>query len=396
MSTAAQKSAPMSLSRRLVRKARQLARRARQDPRLLRQDYRLAKRYAEDYRKFLRKEFRWETSWDQRRPTWWRRGFLSRSVTLYDLEHNDPRDYISDVQRYTRTKYMVHPDLQEILDNKFSFFLLMNQLGLDSDTVSLLGLYSRGAVHVFPHDDRVPLQEFLDARVEVGSRIFIKPVQGAEGRWVRAIRRTPEGYVMNGEPTEVSEIRAWIERLKRPMLFEAAVAQAPEQAALNPQSTNTIRILTMPDLSRGKEPFILTAVQRIGTAQSNHVDNWTQGGLSAEIDVETGTLSRAAQLPEDRTPVWFTHHPDSGARIKGAQVPHWKATKAMILDAAKRLSFMEYVGWDIIISPNGPVILEANINSGMNVLQVHRPLLADPRAREYFLRRGVVRARDLR
>ncbi|WP_261623330.1 sugar-transfer associated ATP-grasp domain-containing protein [Nesterenkonia marinintestina] len=396
MTSAEQNPAPMSLTRRVARKARQLARRGRQDPRLLREDYRAVKRYADDYRKFLRKEFRWETSWDQRRPAWWRRGFLSRSVTLYDLEHNDPRDYITDVQRYTRTKYMVHPDLQEVLDNKFSFFLLMNQLGLDSDTVPLLGLYSRGAVHVFPQDDRVPLQEFLDSRIEVGSRIFIKPAQGAEGRWVRAIRRTEDGYVMNGEPAEVSDIRAWIERRKRPMLFEAAVEQAPEQAALNPRSTNTIRVLTMPDLSRGREPFILTAVQRIGTSQSNHVDNWTQGGLSAEIDIETGRLSRAAQLPEDRTPVWYTHHPDSGAALEGAQVPHWETTKAMILDAANRLSFMEYVGWDIIIGPDGPVILEANINSGMNVLQVHRPLLTDPRAREYFLRRGVVRARDLR
>src|SRR5699024_188036 len=114
-------------------------------------------RRATDYRKFIRKEFRWQTSLRNRRPLWWRRGFLSRSVTLYELDRNDPRDYVNDVQRYTRTKYMVHETLQEILDNKFAFFLLMNQLGLNTEVVPLLGLYVRGGVHAFPDDDRLPL-----------------------------------------------------------------------------------------------------------------------------------------------------------------------------------------------------------------------------------------------
>ncbi len=381
---------PPSTLRKVRRKAGRAVRKAQNQRKNLRKNLRKSRRYADDYRKFLRKEFRWETSISQRRPLWWRKGFLSRSVTLYDLDNNDPRNYVSDVQRYTRTKHMVHPHLQEILDNKFSFFLLMNQLGLKSDVVTLLGLYSRGAVHVFPNDDRVPLKEFLDTRMEVGQRIFVKPARGAEGRWVRAIRRTEDGYVMNGEPTPISEIREWIERRKRPMLFETAVPQAEEQAALHPQATNTLRVLTLPDMTRNKEPFIAVAVQRIGTSLSNHVDNWTQGGLSAKVDIDTGTLSRAGQLPDDRTPVWHTVHPDSGGQIEGAHVPFWEETKELVLEAANRLNFMEYIGWDIIISPTGPVILEANVNSGMNVLQVHGPLLADPRVRTYMEKRGVV------
>ena len=71
-------------------------------------------------------------------------------------------------------------------------------------------------------------------------------------------------------------------------------------------------------------------------------------------------------------------------------MPFWEETRQLVLDASSRLKFMEYVGWDIIISPTGPVILEANINSGMNVLQVHGPLLADPRAKAYYAKRGVI------
>lgn len=344
----------------------------------------------EDYRKFVRKEFRWETSLSQRRPLWWRRGFLSRSVTLYDLDNNDPSLYINDVQRYTRTKRMVHETLQEILDNKFAFFLLMNQLGLNTDVVPLLGLYVRGSVHVFPDDDALPLQHFLETRLMVDQKVFVKPLRGAEGRRVRAITRTSTGFRMDGQDVTVAEIRGWIEEQKRPMLFERGVVQHADQAALNPEATNTIRVLTVPDVTKSKQPFIAIAVQRIGTELSAHVDNWTQGGLSAKIDVETGRLSRAGQLPDDRAPKWFTHHPDNGVPIEGAQVPFWEETKQLVMDASSRLKFMEYVGWDIIISPTGPVILEANINSGMNVLQVHGPLLADPRVKAYYAKRGVV------
>lgn len=344
----------------------------------------------EDYRKFLRKEFRWDAPLSERRPLWWRKGFLSRSVTLYDLEHNDPSEYVTDVQRYTRTKRMVHTALQEILDNKFAFFLLVNQLGLKSDVVPLLGLYVRGAVHIFPNDDRVSLQKFLQTRLEVNQRVFVKPLRGAEGRLVRAITRTATGYRMNGEDVTVAEIRAWIEEQKKPMLFERGIVQHEAQAALNPSATNTLRLLTMPDVSNNKEPFIAVAVQRIGTSQSNHVDNWTQGGLSAKIDLETGTLSRAGQLPDGREQKWFTHHPDTGSQIEGAQVPYWGEVRTLITEAARRLTFMEYIGWDVIISPTGPVILEANINSGMNVLQVHGPLLKDPRVHAYFAKRGVI------
>lgn len=376
----------MTVKTKLVAAAR-TARRAQLEARSL---IRKKQRTWGDYRKFLRKEFRWKTPLAQRRPAWWRKGFLSRSVTLYDLENNDPSLYINDVQRYTRTKRMVHPTLQEILDNKFAFFLLINQLGLSSDVVPLLGLYVRGSVHIFPNDDQVSLQHFLQTRLNVDEKVFVKPLRGAEGRLVRAIRRTDDGYRMNGADVKVSEIRSWIEGCKRPMLFERGIDQHADQAALNPSATNTLRVLTMPDVANGKRPFIAAAVQRIGTELSGHVDNWTQGGLSAKVDVDTGVLSRAGQLPEGQTPKWFSRHPDTQAQIEGATVPFWEETRRLVEEAANRLSFMEYIGWDVIVSPSGPVILEGNVNSGMNVIQVHGPLLADPRVRAYYRKRGVI------
>ena len=352
--------------------------------------YRYRRRQFGAARRFLRKEFRWETEWGNRKPDWWRRGFLSRSVTLYQLPDNDPSLYINDVQRYFRTKRMVSPHLQEVLNNKFSFFLLVRSLGLDSDVVDLLGLHTRGFVHPFPQNRRIPLEDFLTEALQERQHIFVKPLHGAEANGVRSMKVTEEGYRLDGQPSSIEEMAAWVREFPRPLLFEAAIVQHTEQAALNPHSTNTLRLLTMPDVTGDYSPFIARASQRIGSVRSGHIDNWTKGGLSANVELETGRLSAAAQLPEGNDLQWFAEHPDSGAQIQGHQVPHWERTKELILDAAHRLGFMEYIGWDIVITESGPVILEANINSGMNVLQVHGPLLADPRAAAYYKARGVV------
>ncbi|MGO1549961.1 MAG: sugar-transfer associated ATP-grasp domain-containing protein [Nesterenkonia sp.] len=352
--------------------------------------YRYRRRQFGAARRFLRKEFRWATDWSNRKPEWWRRGFLSRSVTLYQLPDNDPSLYINDVQRYFRTKNMVSPHLQEVLNNKFSFFLLVNSLGLDSDVVDLLGVHSRGYVQPFPKKGRIELETFLEQTLEERGHIFVKPLHGAEANGVRSLKVNDEGYRMDGSAVQLSEIADWVREFPRPLLFEAALTQHGDQAALNPHSTNTIRLLTMPDVEGDFSPFIARASQRIGSLRSGHIDNWTKGGLSANVDLEDGTLSAAAQLPEGNQLHWFSEHPDSGARIQGHQVPFWEETKELVLEAAGRLAFMEYVGWDIVITATGPVILEANINSGMNVLQVHGPLLADPRAAAYYRSRGVV------
>jgi Sugar-transfer associated ATP-grasp len=51
---------------------------------------------------------------------------------------------------------------------------------------------------------------------------------------------------------------------------------------------------------------------------------------------------------------------------------------------------MNYVGWDIIVTPNGPVVLEGNYFSDVNLLQVHRPLLSDERVHGFYDHHGIL------
>ena len=50
-----------------------------------------------------------------------------------------------------------------------------------------------------------------------------------------------------------------------------------------------------------------------------------------------------------------------------------------------------YVGWDVAITDQGPVVIEANANPHVDLLQCHGPFLAnDPRVLNFYYQRGAV------
>jgi hypothetical protein len=195
------------------------------------------------------------------------------------------------------------------------------------------------------------------------------------------------GPVLNREPLGWDELWARVEGLED-YIATTFVSQAAYAAAIAPGSTNTIRLLTIVDADGA--PAIATAVHRFGTARSWPVDNWTQGGLSVAIDLVTGRLGRGAVYPRTGELAWETHHPETGAAIEGMVVPGWAEVRAGILALAERLPFLPYVGWDVIVTDGGYTVLEGNHYSDVNLLQVHGPLLREPRVREFYRRQGVL------
>lgn len=55
-----------------------------------------------------------------------------------------------------------------------------------------------------------------------------------------------------------------------------------------------------------------------------------------------------------------------------------------------KLPFLPYVGWDIIVTDDGYRVLEGKAFSDVNVLQIHTPLLRDPRVHSFYKAHGIV------
>ena len=74
--------------------------------------------------------------------------------------------------------------------------------------------------------------------------------------------------------------------------------------------------------------------------------------------------------------------------IEGVPIPHWSQLCDSLLRLANRVSFLPYLGWDIAVSPEGIRAIEINGNTGLDMLQLERPLLIDKRLRQFYVAHG--------
>lgn len=146
--------------------------------------------------------------------------------------------------------------------------------------------------------------------------------------------------------------KAWLQRGL--YLLEEGLMQHPDMEALHPASVNTIRIVTLTDESGG--PHVLYAFLRTGRG-SAFVDNTTSGGLSALICPD-GVIRHPAL--SDKTGEYFDVHPDTRLRFIGFRVPYFSEAIALCKRAAQVRPGMRYIGWDVCITPQGPVLVEGN------------------------------------
>ena len=318
----------------------------------------------------------------------WRRGFLSQSDALYQLNDVDESEYLTDYQRYVKTP-QINGQWSIMAENKLIFHNVMHPF--DEHLPALYGYLRSGRFH---HVDAKgtgtsDAAEWLIDRLQSGETLVVKYVKGGGGSRVYMVEYANEEYYINGEAHSERQFVDEIATLEEYIVTEY-VEQANYASDLYPDTPNTIRVLTMYD-DEADEAFLAGQMHRIGTSQSGTLDNFSQGGLSAGIDAETGELSQAVQFPYSGERTWYDVHPDTGAQITGAVVPGWEHIAERLLDIATELSHIPYLGWDIIVTgPSKFAIIEANNHTNTRSIQVHEPLLRDGRVRRFYKRHGII------
>jgi len=315
----------------------------------------------------------------------WKAGFLSLTYRMCQIDRNGPKDYVTDRMRYLRTPFL-NGSYSVVLDDKLIFNeVFRRHPGLLPETY---GLFRRDRVLPLSSDRVVSYDDVLRL-LDAKGRLVVKPTTGGGGGNVVVLERRADGVAWNGEVGAPERLR---ERLKssRDRLLTEFVQQARYAQEIHPGSANTIRVLCLWNDDE-KEPFVARAVHRFGSPATIPVDNITQGGLDALVDLESGRLGRGARMTPDGRPEWHDSHPDTGARIEGVQVPRWRETLDALLAVHSKYPELPYVGWDVVVTEDGFKLLEGNNMSGLWMFQVHGPLLANPRVRRFFERRKVLR-----
>lgn len=189
----------------------------------------------------------------------------------------------------------------------------------------------------------------IDGFIEKYKSVIVKPVDGCEGKGI---------YILSKDDRhELKELNKSLSNGAEYMI-EQLLTQHEEMARLNPDCINTVRVETMID-SKGN-PHITNTIAIMGT-KGGLTNNAHNGGIMCHIDPDGGFITGAARNPKG---IKSYYHPDSHLALPGFKIPEWNK----IIDFAKELALVlpdaRYVGWDIALTPVGPVVIEGNINPG--------------------------------
>ncbi len=138
-------------------------------------------------------------------------------------------------------------------------------------------------------------------------------------------------------------------------LVETFAQQHEDLNELSPSAVNTVRVFTR--LSDKNDAIILGCRLRISV--NCRVDNLAAGNLAAPIDELTGIVTGPG-VYSDITKPDEPIHPTTKVSIIGFKVPFWPETIRLAREAALLHPQNRSIGWDIVVTPDGPGLIEGN------------------------------------
>lgn len=244
-------------------------------------------------------------------------------------------------------QYGSDPAKPSILANKVFTLVYLAARGVPVSRI--LGQVDEKCVfHNMDDTEVMPFHDWLEQRE---GAVFCKQPDGMQGSTCFVLEKEGDHYLCSGKPTTWEELSALSPRLQ----VEEVIPQHEEMAAIYPQSVNTCRIVTG---YKDGEAALFSCYALFG-AGGARTSNGHSGGILVSID-ENGCLGEKGF----RDLAWgggvFKQHPDTGVEFAGHRVPFFKEALAIALKAHRFMPIFRSVGWDVAITPAGPIIIEGN------------------------------------
>ncbi|HMB64260.1 MAG TPA: sugar-transfer associated ATP-grasp domain-containing protein [Eudoraea sp.] len=298
---------------------------------------------------------------------------------LYRKNSGPYKNYLDNKEYNTiiSSKKLNLPGYYHIVDNKLTFAMICEKFNLPAP--KLLGYNLK---RDFFYQDKVQritgiseLGEYFEKLFsETGEeKVFVKSLNGSGGKETYLLKRS----TLNENLKELGDTI-----LDQPCIHQACIEQHPEISKIYAGSVNSMRVETYMD--KDNNPEFLGILMRFGVGGSP-LDNVSAGGFFVAIDKESGTLMETGMkaLIFGGTKIW--KHPDTGFRFEGFKVPYFEECKALCVELLRYFP-CRLAGWDIAITPTGPVVIEGNPNPGINMGELeYGGLVNHPMYREVIL-----------
>lgn len=246
---------------------------------------------------------------------------------FYRLNERERNDFVTEGNRYNWYNLVMTKETYELFKNKWETYQRFQKY------------FKRDMICIKSIDDYGSFVDFISRH----KKYVYKPLDGQVGRDVKKI-----------VAKENFDIKTRFDSyLTNNCILEELIVQNSEMADLHPASLNTLRISTF--LTKDG-PVILSALLRMG-GNNSFVDNYSAGGLIAQIDIETGIVFTKGIRGSNRE---YIYHPDTQKQIVGFNVPAWHDAIELVKELATVVPEQRYVGWDIAYSDKGWVMVEGN------------------------------------
>lgn len=191
--------------------------------------------------------------------------------------------------------------------------------------------------------------------IEDGTKRVYKVIDGECADGVMLVSIDRDQIIVDGKKYSIEGFFARIENQR--LVVQEIIEQHDAFKAFKTKCVNTIRLVTI----KGKTGAIgvLAAFLRLSQDAESFVDNRAKGGLAIGINLDTGQLMKYG-LPHDAYGIKTEVHALSGIRFQNYQIPFWKETIELACSAHRQFYDIQSIGWDIVITQNGPVLLEGN------------------------------------
>lgn len=246
------------------------------------------------------------------------------------------------LNKFERQEYLTRAKNNQIIqkyNNKDFFYILDNKEIFNKRFQK----YIKRDFMILKNDNQLEFEKFLKKYKEV----IVKPVDGEGGKGVEKINFTKELDVFKLFKKLLDNNQS---------LIEECIEQHNDISKLYNKSVNTLRLFTFFD---GKNANVINQVFKIGNG--GVTDNFSSGSMYTFVD-EKGVIIVPAIDQNDKI---YEVHPITNKKILGYHIPEFEEACKLVCEAAKEIPEIKYIGWDVAISKNGPVIIEGNSFPGV-------------------------------
>jgi len=147
----------------------------------------------------------------------------------------------------------------------------------------------------------------------------------------------------------------------------------------------TIRTFNLVEGDDVQTPWVVLKLPAAGHVADNF---WREGNLVAAVDPDSGVLERIVRGVGPHQEV-LERHPDSGAQLRGVQLPLWDEVVELNRACARSFGALTYQSLDIAVTDDGPLVVELNGGGSFDPAQVAsgRGFLT-PEIDQFLQRRG--------